>query len=776
MRTVLLAAFILGSCAPPDPLLHLAEVVPDTGVVDDLRGLAPEYGLVLVVTPDRVRVAPVGSFEGFNEDSRAALEAVTDFAVVDGVFPEDQQRGMLASPLYEALQARAQAWKDEGELMLIEEHDFRGDLWLLMDRRVPFEAVRPLMYTAGQAQYSNFELVSFGASPVSDAPALSEHRDVLALGLGMADDTCRPNPLVGLRLGEIQRKRFYGEPIQPSASFEVDDRGATFTISTPKDDAISPLLAVDAARMDSILRADAGNPRLYPSFAAAITDASHPVLPSLELLLHLSKGADDRMMAAFERHMAPDRATWIEGMVRASLAQPLEGDDEGLTTAWLSAAAVLGGQDPAAWGVPPQLMADAARRVQAFEAQPRRAKPLGIYSESEDLQAIFARDRFLLSPLHPRLADERVIALGLLRLLEREDELSDTLMRDLARQAQLTNPSRVTGVLDMDPSKLPAEVYLLPPATSREVELMERFGGTAMVGPRTMELFVRSVREGTVSLTPREDSGWYDYQQWALEPLLTLPEAEVLQADEGYVERLEKAFEAAVAMRRETHIKSLQLPSIGASARQVISVSVAPDLRVEPLPAHYGRSAVVYDFLIAAVLEPYTDTAWEQWEGGGVAADLQEAQRVYRDAAAIAWADLGMGAPVEFVADETLTWLAAWWEDPRMARDLRFMIPFGEDMVGHPIAWTVLGVKLVDVTVAYDKPPTVRSLDPEVELDVSFVEARYTLPVLVFAELTVAEILDRQQFRSLADQHPTQRELMGALAPMRKDSSMGCGG
>ena len=777
MRALLLAVLVCASCAPADPVLHLAELVSDTGVVEDVRAAVPAYGLAMVVTPDLVRVAPVGSFEGFEEGNRLVLETVTDLPVQHGAFPEDQCKGTLATPLYEALLEWAEAWKHESELSLVEDRDFRGELWLLVDREIDFEVLRPLIYSAAQAQYGGFQVVSFGSASVLDSPAEGADSGDAPQHLALANPTWRPDPTEGLRLGELRPGRLLGlkeEPPVPSPRFEVDDRGASFTISAPRDDTLSPMISVDPARMNGILRADPGNPRLYPSFAAAIGAAAHPVLPSLELLLHLSKGADDRMMAALERHQAPGRRAWLEAVVRAQLADSGDGRRGELTTAWLAAAALLGGQDPAAWGVPLEAMAQAQRLVREFEGQARRSKPLGIYSEAPDLAAIFARDRFLLSPLHTRLSDEREVALGLHALLEREPALAETLRWDLALQAMLTNPARVAGVLELEPGALDDEVYLLPPATSREVELMERFGGTAMVGAGTMDLFVQAVKDGTVSLSPREDSGWYDYQQWALEPLLTLPESPVLHADQGYRGRLERAFEAAVAMRRETHIKSLQLPGIGAAMSQRVAVSVAPDLRVEPLPSHYERSAIAYDFLFAAVLEPHTGEAWEGWEAGAVAAELREAQRVYRDAAWLARADLGLPTMAADPVDQTLAWLDTWPEDPRMAQDLRFMIPFGEDMAGHPIAWAVLGVKLVDITVAYDDPPAVRSLDANFELDVSYVVARYTLPVLVFAELPVAEILDRKQLRALADQHPGQRELVTALGPVQAPPS-GCG-
>jgi hypothetical protein len=775
MRSVLFAVlFALWGCAPADPLQPIGELVEDTGLLEDLRAQLPDRGLALVVRPDRLRLAPLGAFEGFEARHRAVLEAPWDLPLQDGRFPEAQRRGMLADPLYDALLERAEAWKRQAEGDLSEAHGFRGEIWLLVDRGVAFEDLRVVMYTAGQAQYSEFRIVSFGAAVATEPELRSGEADDGGGGVrvgAVAAPTQRPDPRVGLRVGELVVKRVRGPSDEPPLRFEVDDRGASFTISVPRSDRLSPTLSAQPGRMDGILQADPGNPRLYPSFTAAIEAAAHPVLPSLELLLQVSKRADDRMMAALERHQAPGRSAWLEASLRAQLESGAGGEQ---TAVWLAAAALLGGQDPAGWGASPVQMQDARALVRAFEEQPRRAKPVGIYSESSDLAAIFARDRFLLGPLDMGEPRQRAVALGLRELLFSRPELADPLRWDLALQAQLTNPSRAVGVLELDPDRPPPEAYLLPPATSREAELIAKLGGTAVVGPRAMELFVQAVRDGTVSLSPRENSGWYDHQQWALEPLLSLPEAERLRADEGYRQRLQDAFEAAVASRRETHIKSLALPAIGAAWSERVAVAVAPDLRVEPLPTHYERSAGAYDFLFAAVLEPYLEPTWESWDQGAVAEELREAQRLYRDAAVIARADLGLDAGAGDPVDATEAWLGAWWEDPRLDRDPRFMIPFGETLQRDPIAWAVLGVKLVDITVAYDQAPVVRSLTPGYELDVSFTEARYTLPVLVFAELPVAGILDRQEFRALADMHPTQRELLDALAPPRLEASGGC--
>jgi hypothetical protein len=773
MRNLVIAlALLLPACGEPDPLLHLRDAGPEPWVLEGLEGDLPPYGLALVVTPERLRIAPIGSFEDFAEMERPTLEAVAELPLPPvGYDDEGYVDSHLLPTLYEPLLVRVEAWKAAAELAGDPEREFTGELWLLVDRQLDYDPLRQVLYTAGQAQFSGFRMVSFGSAATDG----SEHDDIPSLQdierFSLGVPSWRPDGRVGLRHARIPvgKRAAPGEPEdEPEPGLlAIDDRGATFTISAPRDDELSPIETVDPRRMNRVLKSDASNPRLYPSFAAAVQGATHPVLPSLELLLHVSKRADDRLMVALERHQAPGRAAWIEAMLRAALAA-----SEPETAAWLAAAALLGGQDPGAWGAPAEVLAAARQRVGAFEARPRRSSPLGIHGEAADLRAIFARDRFLLSPLDTSRGEDRAVALGLHTLLEGDPALAEPLRWDQARQAMLENPSRVPGVLELDPQALPREVWLLPPATSREAELMESLGGTALAPRGPMQAFADAVKGGRVSLSPREDSGWYDYQQWALEPLLTLPEAAVLEADAGYIERLERAFEAAIALRRETHIKSLQLPPIGQPQVTIVPVDVAPELRVEPLPTHYERSAIAYDFLFAAVLEPHTGEAWEAWEQGGVATDLRRAQRLYRDAAAIARADLGLdpgdGDPVE----QTAAWLAGWRDDPGLAQDLRAMVPFGETLQGEPIAWAVLGVRTIDITVAYDEPPKVRSLDPRYELDVSTVPTRYTLPVLVFAELPVAEILDRAAFRALADAHPGQADLLRALAPA--PSSRGC--
>jgi biopolymer transport protein ExbD len=46
-----------------------------------------------------------------------------------------------------------------GELTGVDDFGFKGRVLLLADQSLPFEIVRQVMYTAGQAQYGEFRFV-----------------------------------------------------------------------------------------------------------------------------------------------------------------------------------------------------------------------------------------------------------------------------------------------------------------------------------------------------------------------------------------------------------------------------------------------------------------------------------------------------------------------------------------------------------------------------------------------------------------------------------------
>lgn len=73
--------------------------------------------------------------------------------------PEDAKRGPKILELYDKMVAKAEQAKRLGEKSRSEEFDFKGQVLLQCDKRLPWEIVRDVMFTAGQAQFGEFRFV-----------------------------------------------------------------------------------------------------------------------------------------------------------------------------------------------------------------------------------------------------------------------------------------------------------------------------------------------------------------------------------------------------------------------------------------------------------------------------------------------------------------------------------------------------------------------------------------------------------------------------------------
>ena len=107
-------------------------------------------------------------------------------------------------------------------------------------------------------------------------------------------------------------------------------------------------------------------------------------------------------------------------------------------------------------------------------------------------------------------------------------------------------------------------------------------------GFNLVEEMVRRIRSRKIDLTPTASSGWYDYQTWALEPLVAperAAEAARLKLEESYRKQLEELFKGILALTRETHIKQLEIPAPGQRQR---GRRACQDLRQ---PRALGRTA-----------------------------------------------------------------------------------------------------------------------------------------------------------------------------------------
>ena len=73
--------------------------------------------------------------------------------------PDDEKKGQMVSRLYDRLLEKAETAKDLGSRAGSDQLEFKGQILLQCDRRLPFSVIREVMYTAGQAQFGEFRFV-----------------------------------------------------------------------------------------------------------------------------------------------------------------------------------------------------------------------------------------------------------------------------------------------------------------------------------------------------------------------------------------------------------------------------------------------------------------------------------------------------------------------------------------------------------------------------------------------------------------------------------------
>ena len=448
----------------------------------------------------------------------------------------------------------------------------------------------------------------------------------------------------------------------------------------------------------------------------------------------------------------------------------------------LLGAARLGGVDVA---VPSDLEETAQRAVDSFLADPLRSKPLGFYTWSEPLSRIFRQDRMLQSELTGGAAIE-----ALLHALE-----TDAAART-KYEAYLTLAAGLTNRLSPDKpdlrshigrsSAIEGGVYFFPPSRSHEGDLMERLFGDRSIpdGFNLMEEVIRLIRRGGLDLRPRDDSGWYDYQTWALEPLVvpeTMSEAARLLFSAGYLKHLEELFKGTLALARETHVKQRDhvVPGRAAGGRREPEeppIVIAPDLSLEPLATHYLRRAAAYDFVRGVLERAFGEGSLSRMRrrtpDGSVEQPLDEELRhvtaLFRGAASLVNCQLGFESQPGPEAAIFRDW-ASRPDDPDLGRDARMMVPVFSDIErGKTKVWVVLGWTERDLSIGFTPPPKYRVVDKAGQdasrrVRVQFISTGQQVAQPVFAEVYVSRLLDRREFRAHCDRYRSVPEILAHL-------------
>ncbi len=602
--------------------------------------------------------------------------------------------------------------------------------------------------------------------------------------------------------------------------YEVDYSEASYKLRVVPDEELEEL-ALDWPDLLAPLQ------KLHASYreaAEAAAAAGLDFLPSVQCIGGKTKQLDDGIYAGVETVLELGvEATGMgkQEFLERLLASLLEGHETavggdaytaGTAVAYVATAVRLGGGKD---NVPHDVDGMVIGNVESFLADEARSKPIGFYTWSDDLKRIFTRDRWCQTELNFAEEWRAGAAVLIARAIAADPELARAHAAIQGVYERLSNPYSTYTMEDVAEAAGPAglgadlapaiasvreelhpqgTVALFPASGSKETDLFNRVSPWAAEDADLMELLIEKVESGAVSLEPTADSGWYEYQQFALEPLLLpdrMPEAAKLELDEEYRKRLRQAFAAMLTKARETHVKQLD-DADGADAPlpMTVEVDVYPPFGCEPLASVYGRQADGYVFLGGVVADSLGDvatTAPALAEGaepreGSIAETVDEAFSLSLGCYLATCRDLGIppSAVEELGVSEADAlaaleaadqWLADAVSDADLARDTRVAVPVFLLPDGRVKCWATVGVKLTMIEAVFDEPPTVRviSAPAGVEMQPNFRRRRMVVPDDAFIEFSAAAPLDRDELRRICDESGSPEEIAKALAQREQE-------
>jgi hypothetical protein len=501
--------------------------------------------------------------------------------------------------------------------------------------------------------------------------------------------------------------------------------------------------------------------RVFPDYRSAIAHAESlgtaNFLPSADMITAVTKQVNDGLYARLELALEkgeggmPAKPAWVRAVLDALLknqpAAEAQSDNPYVATPWQDVTGRMWGArelEPrfTTQTTPVKATPETVARggLLTFKADPILSKPLGFYTWTEQLQAIFTRDRWLQGwfgddkrawlvrdgDVYPNA--DQYLSSGALFNTNLTVETRQDYEKLLAFYRRMTNPFSGYSALDLEtllPSgktmadavqdagvrramianaqnaKAPFLKYwaILPPSTSPESELFYKLDAAGLLKPGQdrMQVLIDAIRGGQLSLAPTADSGFYAYQQHALEALLKvtqLPEGQKVVFGEKYQKRLEEAFKTGMTKARETHVKQLDLFPAPTSAAPMPQ---GPAWAVEPLPTYYGRLADGYRFLRTAVLPQFSSSfrasAHVLQDGGSEGTEtideaVDQAEQVMRGISELATAGTGIASVSDAAAAaKAADWLRGIGKDRRLGLDTRVAVPVNQYVDGNNQAW-----------------------------------------------------------------------------------------
>ena len=562
----------------------------------------------------------------------------------------------------------------------------------------------------------------------------------------------------------------------------------------------SQVLAIDAPVDETWEGSTSREPRLAATLGRL--ELKGPV--SAAVLAQKAKLFDDGLYAAVEVAAQEGAGSHAgKAALLASLAGALARttpDMAGGAGAVLLAGARLG--EVAVPDLPAPFEARVQGAVREFLADDLRSKPTAFYTWSGRLASIFQQDRMLQTELRSAGELDPKVREGietLVSVLASDPGAREMYDRHLRLVSRLTNPFArpdlryLLEAPDRGSAREPlVGTAFFPPSKGHETEIVRRMFGNVPVpeGFVLADEMIRRVRSGGLDLTPCPESGWYDHQTWALEPLIVperMPEGARLALRPGYRKLLDELFKGLLTLTRETHVKQLELGMALGSPWGGLepSIFIAPDVAAEPLPTFYLRRGLGYRFVRGALEEAFGPAALGRMQrltpagkaSASLAEDLIDIEQLFIGAHVTVARQLGMdpdataGDPTTLVAAASRfeAWSRRQAQDSDLGEDMRAMVPVFFDLQRNKTkVWAFLGWSQRPVTVSFARPPAATVLDrwgrparAHPRITWGWLCARLAYPVM--AELYVERLLNRAEFRQLCDSCGTRAEIMRRL-------------
>ncbi len=484
----------------------------------------------------------------------------------------------------------------------------------------------------------------------------------------------------------------------------------------------------------------------------------------------------------------------------------------------IGAALILAGEQPE---LPAALLEQAQNAATFFANRPLFSRPIGFYTWSPLLEEIFMQDRYLQNYQVEYQADSGSLsakevgkAAVLALAIDADSWLKERYQKYLALYRGLTNPymnfpvtdllpylsgieslSHIDTVIDsfIEDSPSPFEMgnchphfALFPSSTSKETAYFElQYCDRAPPDLNYLDELVRAIREHLIDLEPTEDSGWYDYQSYALETML-LPErgeeSDHLLLTKAYKKKLIETFKTIIIQNRETHAKQLGMGDIASVGD--MEIDLYPLFRVEPFATFFLRSARAYRFLstyLASVLtvdfleQTYRMVEDGSWSEMSLDQELKQKSELlyglyFMSADSVGLFPELMPQELEEYEEQTcrktaLEWLRDWRKDDDVLRDMRVIVPVHRDNEkGETIYWATLGIKAVKARAEFVEGYEPRNISGCWSGEI--VPHDYYLMAEVSAEVRLpldAKPPTRDELRLTCDQYETVDEMVEAI-------------